>query len=172
MSELFIYISLVSVFVLFLMSSIIYKKTRVWKLLLVVVTLGIYAVIKFIPQAIVFMEIDQLTEYYTYFLYLMVLVMAVFFKNKIRITQNLTDYDFFELEKELDEVKDVSDLLRLRFINTIGLLSEGLIFYEPGLEGLFITERAAEITGAKNNELSIEEYLGHIHDEDQSQYLQ
>jgi len=60
----------------------------------------------------------------------------------------------------------------LRFINTIGLLSEGLIFYEPGLEGLFITERAAEITGAKNNELSIEEYLGHIHDEDQSQYLQ
>ncbi len=172
MNELFIYISLGLVTLLFLFSSIIYKKTRIWKLLLVIITLAVYGVIQFFPNLITFIDLEPLTEYYTYFLYFMLVILAVTFKNKIKITQNLTDYDFFELEKELENVKDVSDLLRLRFINTIGLLNEGLIFYNPDLQGLFITEQTAEILNIKENDLTMETYQTYMHEEDRSQYLQ
>lgn len=172
MNDLFIYISLGLVVLLFVLSSIIYKKMRIWKLLLAILTLALYAWIRFFPELITFMALDQALTYYTYVLFLVVVIMGVFFKNKIKITQNLTDYDFFELEKELEEVKEVSDLLRLRFINTIGLLGEGLIFYDPGLEGMFVTEKTSEIIGAQNNELTLEDYMAHIHEEDRSQYQQ
>jgi len=132
----------------------------------------VYILVRFFPELITFISIGELSEYYSYFLYFVVLLFAVTFKNKIKITQNLTDYDFFELEKELSEVKDISDLLRHRFINTIGLLGEGLIFYETGLETMFITERTAEIVGLQKNDITADEYLGMIHEEDKNQYLQ
>jgi len=114
---------------------------------------------------------DEALEYYAYLAFLVLVIISITFKNKIKITQNLTDYDFFELEKELENVKDVSDLLRLRFINTIGLLHEGLIFYNSNLEGMFITEQTASMIRASNNELSIDEFVSHIHKDDQSEYL-
>ncbi len=172
MNEIFTYSSLALILLLFLSSSIIYKKTRIWKLILILIAYALYGVIRLFPEWITFLSAQEVSEYYSYFLYFIVLLMAITFKNKIKITQNLTDYDFFELEKELDEVKGVSDLLRLRFINTIGLLGEGLIFYETGLEMMFITERAAEIIGTKNNEMSVDEYMAHMHEEDKNQYIQ
>ncbi|MBN2876713.1 MAG: diguanylate cyclase [Bacilli bacterium] len=172
MNDLFIYISLGVIVLTILLSSIIYKKTRIWKIIVAVISIAIYGVIRFFPDVITFIDINELTEYFTYVLYFVVLLMAITFKNKIKITQNLTDYDFFELEKELENVKDVSDLLRLRFINTIGLLGEGLIFYNDDLEGMFITERAAEIIGSNDNEIKMEDYVSHIHEEDKTQYQQ
>ncbi len=172
MNDLFIYISLGVSALLFILSSVIYKKFRIWKLILLIITGVAYGIIKFFPDIITFISIELLTEYYTYFLFFVLILVAVTFKNKIKITQNLTDFDFFELEKELEDVKNVSDLLRLRFINTIGLLDRGLIFYENGFEEMFLTERAAELIGTKENELTLEEYTNHIIDEDVTQYLQ
>ncbi|XMB71526.1 diguanylate cyclase [Mycoplasmatota bacterium WC30] len=172
MSDLYIYISLALIVLLLFFSSIIYKKTRIWKIIIVILTGGLYAVIKFMPSAITFISIEQALEYYTYFLFFIVILLAITFKNKIKITQNLTDYDFFELEKELDEIKDVSDLLRLRFISTIGLLNEGLIFYDEDLEGMFVTEKASEILMIKDSNLKTDDYAKLIHKEDQTQYLQ
>lgn len=172
MNELFIYISLALIVLLFIFSSILYKKTRIWKLILVILTLALYGLIRLFPDVITFISTQQAEEYYAYFLFLVLIVIAITFKNKIKITQNLTDYDFFELEKELEEVKNVSDLLRLRFINTIGLLHEGLIFYNPDLEGMFITEQTADIVGASGNDLTMDEYVEHIHEEDRNEFLQ
>jgi len=118
------------------------------------------------------MAIEEALEYYSYFLFLVVIVISITFKNKIKITQNLTDFDFFELEKELEDLKDVSDLLRLRFISTIGLLSEGLIFYDSNLEGMFITERVSEILMIKDSDITFEKYLSSIHEEDRNEYEQ
>jgi GGDEF domain-containing protein len=98
--------------------------------------------------------------------------LAVSFKNKIKITQNLTDYDFFELEKELEHTKDTSELLRKRFINTIGLLREGLIFYDKDMNGLFLTEEISRFLLLDNPQLSMDKYQSYIHSEDQSSYLQ
>ena len=93
MSDIFIYISLALIVLLFFFSSIIYKKTRIWKLILVILTGGLYAVIKFLPNVITFVTIEKALEYYTYFLFFIVVLLAITFKNKIKITQNLTDYE-------------------------------------------------------------------------------
>lgn len=172
MNDIYIYISLSLIVLLFFLSSIIYKKTRIWKIILILLTLIAYGIIRFLPDIITFIAIDKALEYYTYFLFLVVVIIAITFKNKIKITQNLTDFDFFELEKELEDLKDVSDLLRLRFISTIGLLSEGLIFYDPNLEGMFITERVSEILMTKESNVTFANYLGFIHEEDRSEYEQ
>ncbi len=172
MNEIFIYISLGLMILLFILSSLVYKKVRIWKLIIIVIAGAAYGIIRLIPELITFLTIEEATEYYTYILYLMLLIIAITFKNKIKITQNLTDYDFFELEKELEEVKDTSDLLRLRFISTIGLLNEGLIFYDDNLEGMFITEKAKEIINAENVDLTLDDYISYIHEEDKSEYIQ
>jgi GGDEF domain-containing protein/PAS domain-containing protein len=129
-----------------------------------------YIVLKFFPEYITFIDLDKASEYYQYFVFLVMIVISITFKNKIKITQNLTDYDFFELEKELEDVKDLSDLLRLRFISTISLLNEGLIFYDEGLSGMFVTEKSAEILSIKNSDLSFDEYINLVHPEDQAEY--
>lgn len=172
MNDLFIYISLGLILLLFVLSTLIYKKMRVWKLILLIITAAVYLAIKFFPDLITFIALEELLEYFTYFLYAMVVLLGVTFKNKIKITQNLTDYDFFELEKELENVKDVSDLLRLRFISTINLLNEGLIFYDDALQNMFITDQTSRILSADKSEFSIEEYQTLIKKEDQNEYLQ
>lgn len=170
MNEIFIYASLLLLVLLFILSSIIYKKTRIWKLILIIVTLVMYGFIRFLPDLITFISVEKALEYYSYYLFLIVIIISVTFKNKIKITQNLTDYDFFELEKELEDLKDVSDLLRMRFISTIGLLSEGLIFYDSNLEGMFITERVSEILMTKESNMPLSDYLNFIHQEDKGEY--
>jgi GGDEF domain-containing protein len=115
---------------------------------------------------------SQLKEYTHYLIYLILIVLAISFKNKIKITQNLTDYDFFELEKELKNTKKTSELLRKRFIYTIGLLNEGLIFYDEDLNGLFLTDEVLNIINLKKPQISIEEYLNYMHVEDRGAYSQ
>lgn len=171
MNEIFIYISLAAIVLLFIFSSIFYKSFKVWKLLLIILTGGVYAVIIYYPQYITFINIESALEYYTYYLFFMVVVYGITFKNKIRITRNLTDYDFFELEKELEEVNYGSDLLRLRFISTIDLLNDGLIFYNPDLQGMFLTEKSKNIVSTKGFDIEIGEYVSRIHKEDQTEYL-
>jgi GGDEF domain-containing protein len=144
---------------------------RVWKIILIIISGGVFVIIKFFQDIITFIEIEKALEYYTYFLFFIVVLLAITFKNKIKITQNLTDYDFFELEKELGNLQDVSDLLRLRFISTIGLLSEGLIFYNDDLEAMFVTEQASKILSTEKSDFPMDEYLENIHKEDRPEYL-
>ncbi len=171
MNDILIYISLGAIFLLFVFSSLIYKKMRIWKLILLLISIAVFVIVKYYPSIVTFFSSDQINMYFDYYIYLIVVIMAISFKNKIKITQNLTDYDFFELEKELDEVKESSDLLRLRFISTIGLLGEGLIFYDEDLAGLFVTDKTSEILETKESQISMEEYVDLIHEEDRQQFL-
>jgi len=115
------------------------------------------------------MELAEL--YFSYLLYAAVILLGITFKNKIKITQNLTDYDFFELEKELEETKSSSELLRLRFISTIGLLGEALLFYDDDLSGVFVTDQFLQIANTSKNKFSMEEYVNQIYEDDQVSYL-
>ncbi|MDD4989624.1 MAG: hypothetical protein PHV42_04340, partial [Candidatus Pacebacteria bacterium] len=126
---------------LMIFSFVLYRKFHIWKLVLILILAGIFGVIRLFPQWLSFMPLEDLKFYYEYLLYLCVIVLGITFKRKIRITENLTDYDFFELEKELEETKSNSDLLRMRYISTIGLISEGLIFYNEDANGLFVTDQ-------------------------------
>lgn len=172
MNEYLIYSSLGLILILPILSGFFYKAFKWWKFLLSFLVIGIYVVLTYFPTVITFVDIALIESYFPYGIFFFVLLFALTFKNKIKITQNLTDYDFFELEKELDEIKSSSELLRLRYISTISLLPVGLIFYDEDLHGLFATDQFLEITGTKNNNLSLEEYASLIHKDDQSAYLQ
>ncbi|MBN2504392.1 MAG: PAS domain-containing protein [Bacilli bacterium] len=171
MVDIFIYVSLALMILLFLLNWIIYRKLHVWKLIVILVIGLAYAFVRFFPIYVTFITIDDAKLYIAIAAYPATVVLALTFKRKIRITENLTDYDFFELEKELAEVKNSSDLLRLRYISTIGLIREGLIFYNEDLNGLFVTDQYLEIIDYDKNDLSMENYVDLIHSDDQSAYL-
>jgi len=171
MNEYLIYISYAIGVILMFLSSIIYKKWRVWKILVLILLGGAYAIYVFKPEWISFMDSALFLEYYGYITYASVILIAMNFTAKVRITQNLTDYDFFEMEKELDEIKSASELLRLRYISTIGLVPDALLFYNDDLEGFFVTEQFQRIIDKKQTEFSLDEYASLIHEDDRSQYV-
>ncbi|MDD4070414.1 MAG: diguanylate cyclase [Candidatus Izemoplasmatales bacterium] len=166
------YASLIFIILLFIFSTILYKKMKIWKLLIVILSIGLFIVVEFIPSLLSELNSFDYKLFLQYFLYILVVVLAISFKNKIKITQNLTDYDFFELEKELDQTKDISELLRKRFISTIGLVSDGIIFYEPDKKGLFLTDEVLKIIDQDNPEMSTEKYTEFLHNEDKNMYIQ
>ncbi|MDD4183818.1 MAG: diguanylate cyclase [Candidatus Izemoplasmatales bacterium] len=171
MEDIFIYICLGTMGLLFILSSAIYRKVHIWKPILLVFFILIFVVIRFFSEWLSFIAVDKAKEYYEYLLYFGTVIFAITLKRKIRITQNLTDYDFFELEKELDDTKTASDLLRQRYIATIGLVNEALFFYNEDQNGLFVTDQFLEITKTTNHEYSLEEYTKMIHEDDRTAYL-
>lgn len=172
MNDYLYYSSIAIMVLLFVLSTILYHKLRIWKLILVILSFAVIIIDHFFADAIVFIDESIIDEYSRYFIYIIVIVLAINFKNKIRVTQNLTDYDFFELEKELASVNDSSDLLRKRFINTIGLMNDGLIFYEVDMSGVFLTEEILKILNINHSEISLEAYVDYIHPEDRTAYSQ
>jgi len=171
MNNILLYVTFAIGVVLTILSSIIYKKWRIWKIIVLIILGGAYAIYVIKPQWIPIISAALFIEYYGYVLYLTVILIAVNFTSKIRITQNLTDYDFFEMEKELDEIKSSSELLRLRYISTIGLVPDALLFYNDDLDGFFVTEQFQRIIDKKQTEFTLEEYAELIHVDDRSQYL-
>ena len=172
MTDYLYFSSIGLIIILFIFSTVLYRKLRIWKLILVVFSLLIFFVVEFFPELLIFLENINVKEYFYYYLYLIVVVLAINFKNKIKITQNLTDYDFFELEKELNNTRDTSELLRKRFIHTIGLLNDGLIFYDDDRNGLFMTEEVLKIINSNKPQMTMDEFMDYIHPEDKVSYTQ
>ncbi len=171
MNDILLYASFALGVVLTILSSLIYKKWRIWKIIVLILLGGAYAIYRIKPEFIPLISAELFIEYYGYVLYLAVILIAIFFTSKIRITQNLTDYDFFEMEKELDEIKSSSELLRLRYISTIGLVPDALLFYNDDLNGFFVTEQFQRIIDIKKTEFTLDEYAELIHNDDRNQYL-
>jgi len=171
MNTTLLYGALGTAVLLFVLSTILYHKFRVWKMLLIVLAGAVYAALTFFPAFIAtYLSVAFAMEIFGYCLFVLDILFAISFKSKIKITQNLTDYDFFEMEKELEELKQTSELLRLRYIATINLLHEGLLFYNDNLDGWFASEQFAKITGIAKSEMTLEEYEALIHPDDQTQY--
>lgn len=172
MSQLFQLILGAITLLAMLSSFILYKKWRLWKIVLFLIVAVGYVWI-WIP---LFSSIPSAPSWFVeYYPYALLFVMALFLmtlRRKVKITQNLTDYDFFEMEKELDEMKSTSELLRLRFISTIDLLHEGLLFYNEDGSDVFLTEQALSILGKTEHTMTVESYIEGIHPEDRSSYVQ
>ena len=171
MNPTFIYISLGMLVVLFVFSTVLYRRFRIWKFLLLLIAAGTYVMLWYFPDVITVIDITAYESYYVYVLYALVVLFGVTFKHKIRVTKNLTDYDFFEIEKELEDIRETSELLRLRFIQTLSLVDEGIIFYDESLEGLFVTEQVSAVLNTDRAEFSMEDYVDRISEDDRNQYL-
>ena len=98
MNEYLMYASYGLGIVLTITSSVIYKKWRIWKIVLLILLGGLYGVYLYNPGWLSFIDTTQFIDYFGYVLYASVILIALNFTSKVRITQNLTDYDFFEME--------------------------------------------------------------------------
>ena len=108
-------------------------------------------------------------EYYAYTtLGVFVLVLVVkSFKGTFR--KDISEFDYYEIEEELEALGEVTELLRKRFISTIELLSDGICFSDEE-EKSFGTDRYISILGLESNEFDkvIQENL--IYRDDLIQY--
>ena len=83
--------------------------------------------------------------------------------------KDISEYDFSRIEEELDEINDVSELLRKRFVSTIELLHDGISFRDS--EGhIFGSDRFIEIFGLDTNDFTNENFEKKIYSDDLYQY--
>lgn len=158
--------------VLFILSTLFYKKLNILKLIIILLEAGIVIVWEFFPDLIPDISFDYLQEVYDLVIVFVLVLMALTFRHRIKVSNDLTDYDFFEMEKKLESINQSSELLRKRFIHSIDLLNEGLMFYETDYSGIYITDRVKTLIDTDKNLLSMDEYTSLIHKEDQKRYAQ
>lgn len=127
--------------ILSFLNFIIYrKKPNIIKMTFGLLLSLSYLAFVFIPVLAGYVWVyDIVTSSYTLFL-------SITFVPK-KITQNLTEYDYYELEKSYDDMKDEKEKLRERYLSTISLVDEGVIFYENNFNDVILSDRAHEIFG-------------------------
>jgi len=118
-----------------------------------------------------FKYMDFLLSYIDYYLAFDVLMIVVFSMTFIpkKVTKNITEYDFFELEKSYDDLKDDREKLRQRYLSTVSLIDEGVVFYENGCKDVILSEHAHDIFGGKQSR-TLEEHLESIYEVDRDEY--
>lgn len=173
MTDLLYYFIIGLMVIIFILSIMIYKKLNVFKLIILLLMLFLIVVWEFFPSLITdLVSFSYLEDVYYGILLIVVIFFSITFRHKIKVTENLTDQDFFELEKKLEQVNDSSELLRKRFIHSIELMNEGLIFYESDFSSLYITDQIKTLINLQKNALSMESYTNLIHEEDKKMYEQ
>lgn len=173
MTDLLYYFIIGLMVIIFILSIMIYKKLNIFKLIILLLMLFLIVVWEFFPSLITdLVSFSYLEDVYYGILLIVVIFFSITFRHKIKVTKNLTDQDFFELEKKLEQVNDSSELLRKRFIHSIELMNEGLIFYESDFSSLYITDQIKTLINLQKNALSMESYTNLIHEEDKKMYEQ
>ncbi len=110
--------------------------------------------------------------YYTYYTYALVGFVLIILMMKVLISvfrKDISAEDYHELEKEMKEINDLSELLRKRFVSTIELLNDGMCFKDKD-EDFFGTDKFIEYFGLKNNVFSEEMFYEKIYKDDVIQY--
>ncbi|MGE4572361.1 MAG: diguanylate cyclase [Candidatus Izemoplasmatales bacterium] len=172
MLDLVYYSVLILISSVYVLGIIIYKRISILKSILFIITLLVILIWEFFPDIIPFNEFNYLEDLYYILLVTVLLVLSLSFRSKIKVTRNLTDHDFFDLEKQLESVTNTSELLRKRFIRSIELMNEGLIFYETDYSGLYITDQIKDLIDIQNNQVTMDDYVNIIYEEDRKMYLQ
>ena len=100
-----------------------------------------------------FMYIEVLKDYafiFDAYSLVYIVIIALFMIPK-RITKNLTEYDYFELDNAYEDMKNEHEKLRERYLSTISLIDEGVIFYENNFNDVFLSDRAQELFGGESS---------------------
>lgn len=112
------------------------------------------------------------SDYYTYYTYALIGFMMIILMFKILISvfrKDISLDEFKELEKEIEELNNMSELLRKRFVSTIELLNDGMCFRDEG-EDFFGTDKFVEFFGLKSNVFTEEMFEEKIYKDDLPQY--
>ena len=108
-------------------------------------------------------------EYYSYITLGVFTLMLIGKGFKGVFRKDVSEFDYYEIQEELDTLGEASELLRKRFISTIELLSDGICFSEES-EKSFGTDRYISILGLKSNEFDKETQENLIYKDDLVQY--
>ncbi len=82
--------------------------------------------------------------------------------------KNVSEFDFYDLEQELEHVSGSFELLRRRFISTIELLNDGISFRDD--DNMFGTNRYIEVMGIKENDFKYQDLQSIMYKDDLVQY--
>ncbi len=147
-----------------LITAFIGKKKKGLMFIASLLFLIVYIVIQF--------DIEFVTEYKDYYYYFLLGLFSLhmFLANTLRyFKKDISEYDFYALEEELEEIKDTSELLRRRFISIIEILKDGISFRES--DGIiFGSDKFIEYFGLENNQFSIENLHNLMNKDDIPQY--
>ena len=119
-----------------------------------------------------FMYIEVLKDYafiFDAYSLVYIVIIALFMIPK-RITKNLTEYDYFELDNAYEDMKNEHEKLRERYLSTISLIDEGVIFYENNFNDVFLSDRAQELFGGESS-ISLKDHSLSVDASDRSEYL-
>ena len=119
-----------------------------------------------------FMYIEALKDYafiFDAYSLVYIVIIALFMIPK-RITKNLTEYDYFELDNAYEDMKNEHEKLRERYLSTISLIDEGVIFYENNFNDVFLSDRAQELFGGESS-MSLKDHSLSVDASDRGEYL-
>jgi len=114
---------------------------------------------------------DFESEYYMYFSYATIALFAfwlVIDNLLLLFKKNVSEFDFYDLEQELEHLSTASELLRRRFISTIELINDGISFRDEDI--IFGTDKYLSIIGLKENEFTVVDFRNLVHKDDLPQY--
>ena len=120
---------------------------------------------------LLFMFVPALKNYlfiFDIYSVLYIFIVALFMIPK-KITKNLTEYDYFELDNAYEDMKNEHEKLRERYLSTISLIDEGVIFYENNFNDVFLSDRAQELFGGEST-LSLNDHSMSVDPSDRAEY--
>lgn len=112
------------------------------------------------------------TVYYYYFQYGLLIVFIlhigyVAIKNYFK--GDVSEFDVYKLEEELDMIKNASEMLRRRFISTIEIMYDGIYFIDDD-NTIFGSDKFVEIFGLNNNQITVQKLETLLHPDDVHEY--
>lgn len=93
----------------------------------------------------------------------------LFFNLKQYFKGDVTDFDYYDLEKDFKDLNGTSELLRQRFISTIELLNDGICFREAD-KSMFGTDKFINLFNFKRNDFTVSIFEDMIYKDDLIQY--
>lgn len=161
----YVILSILGLWVLYhLITTFIGKKKKGYLLIASLLFVGVYGYLLY-DQEVKTMYLD---------IYLYVLLgcfsLNMFIGNLWKyFKKDISEYDFYALEEELEELKDTSELMRRRFISTIEILNDGISFRES--DGIiFGSDKYIELVGLENNQFELENLYNLMHNDDIPSY--
>lgn len=128
---------------------------------------GIFAFVFLISSGyILYFKYDQQDWYQFYVLGILAFfILWIIIDNIVLLFgKNISGDEFKKLKNKLKDVNEESERLRVRFISTIELSFEGIMFKEN--EHIFCTDKCVSYLGLNDNVISIEDYKKLIHKDD------
>lgn len=114
---------------------------------------------------------EYLSDWFIWYTFTVVLFLIswLIVDNSILILgKNISGDEFKKLKNKLDDVATSAELIRHRFITTIELSYEGIMFRENGY--IFATDKTLEYLNFDTNEMSVENFESKMHTDDVHEY--